>query len=57
MKNRTAGVLLQAFMFIACATFVMIMSAKWNFKAGPLALEGYYFFGYIGNKPYAKFTA
>jgi len=57
MKNRTAGVLLQAFMFLASVTFVMIMTAKWNFKSNPLALEDFYLFGYIGNKPYAKFTA
>jgi len=57
MKNRTAGVFLQALLFITSTVFVMIMTSKWDFKANPLALEDYYFFGYIGNKPYAKFSA
>jgi hypothetical protein len=34
--------------------FVYLMSNHYQFKAGPLAIEDYYMFSYIFNKPYTK---
>jgi hypothetical protein len=34
--------------------FTIIMSAIYDFKAGPLAIEDYYMFSYVFNKPYTK---
>ncbi len=40
---------------IANVGFFMIMTDVWDFKAGPLAIEDYYMFAYMFNKPYGKF--
>ena len=32
----------------------MILTDLWDFKSGPLAIEDYYMFAYMVNKPYAK---
>lgn len=34
--------------------FVYLMSNSYGFKAGPLAIEDYYMFSYVFNKPYTK---
>ncbi len=34
--------------------FVYLMSNAYDFKGGPLAIEDYYLFSYIFNKPYTK---
>lgn len=34
--------------------FIYLMSNSYGFKAGPLAIEDYYMFSYIFNKPYTK---
>jgi hypothetical protein len=34
--------------------FVYLMSNAYDFKAGPLAIEDYYMFSYVFNKPYTK---
>ena len=34
--------------------FTLVMSNVNGFKAGPLAIEDYYMFSYIFNKPYTK---
>lgn len=34
--------------------FTLVMSHVYDFKAGPLAIEDYYMFSYIFNKPYTK---
>lgn len=34
--------------------FTYMMSNHYGFKAGPLAIEDYYMFSYIFNKPYTK---
>lgn len=50
------GIFLQFFLIIANACVLMWMSYHFNFRASPLATEGYYIFSYIVNKPYMKFV-
>ena len=44
-------------MFILIAeniAFCFLMTVKYDFKAGPLAIEDYYMFSYVFNKPWSK---
>jgi hypothetical protein len=50
----TAGILTIILLIIENILFTYFMSNHYNFKAGPLAIEDYYMFSYIFNKPYTK---
>ena len=54
MKSRKAGIALMIFLIIENIVFSLLMSNANNFKAGPLAIEDYYMFSYLFNKPYTK---
>ena len=49
-----AGIALMFILIIENVAFTLVMSHEKDFKAGPLAIEDYYMFSYVFNKPYTK---
>ena len=49
-----AGIALMFILIIENIAFTLFMSHEKDFKAGPLAIEDYYMFSYVFNKPYTK---
>ena len=49
-----AGIALMFILIIENIAFTLVMSNVNGFKAGPLAIEDYYMFSYIFNKPDTK---
>jgi hypothetical protein len=53
-KSPAAGIFIPIFLIIYNTVFTWVMSAEWDFKAGPLAIEDYYMFAIVYNKPWFK---
>jgi len=49
-----AAITTMVLLIIENTIFVYLMSSAYDFKAGPLAIEDYYMFSYVFNKPYTK---
>jgi hypothetical protein len=49
-----AGIALMILLIIENIAFTLVMSHTYDFKAGPLAIEDYFMFSYVFNKPYTK---